>query len=202
MAASDNRVLQNLDFNYVGYWPLWFKLILFAVSMVLILGLGFAVLVKDKMKELSTVQKEEITLKQTFIDKAQQVANLPLYEAQLKEMNVSLNKLLQQLPKDTEVPALLEEMSRLGKDSGLEIQNIKLQKEVQRDSFIEFPISIKAEGSYHEISSFVSGVSSMERIITLHDYDVTSKGELLSFGVTAKTYRYEPNSTKSKKKKR
>lgn len=202
MNASDKRILQNLDINYVGYWPMWFKLVLFVITIIVILAIGYFVVIKDKMDELSKTQNQEITLKQTFTAKAQKVANLPLYEKQLEEMNLLLNTLLQQLPKDTEVPALLEEMSRLGKASGLEIQNIKLQKEVEKDSFIEFPISIKAVGNYHEIASFVSGVSSMKRIITLHDYKLSPKDDLLSFDVTAKTYRYQPESSNHNKKKK
>jgi type IV pilus assembly protein PilO len=69
-----------------------------------------------------------------------------------------------------------------------------LQPEVAQQFYIELPINIKVIGGYHDLATFVSGVSSLPRIVTLHDFEIkpekddsTSK---LQMNIVAKTYRY------------
>jgi type IV pilus assembly protein PilO len=108
-------------------------------------------------------------------------------------MEVSFNALKQQLPKDTEVPGLLEDIDEKGVDSRLEIQSITLLPEVASEFYIELPIEIKVSGGFHEFGAFVSGVAGMPRIVTLHDFSIgkKDKGSNLSMTINAKTYRYK-----------
>ena len=55
-------------------------------------------------------------------------------------------------------------------------------------------MEIEVSGTYHDIASFVSGVASLPRIVTLHDFSITPEkgGEgIMSMGIEAKTYRYK-----------
>ena len=104
------------------------------------------------------------------------------------------------LPKDTEVPGLLEDITHTGLGSGLEFENIELRPEVEKEFYAELPITIQIVGDYHSFGSFVSGVAALPRIVTLHDFTIArpsgQDGEqlnalgLLSMDITAKTYRY------------
>ncbi|MEQ9209625.1 MAG: type 4a pilus biogenesis protein PilO, partial [Pseudomonadales bacterium] len=54
------------------------------------------------------------------------------------------------------------------------------------------PISISASGGYHDFATFVSGVSGLPRIVTLHDFEISKNGSsMLNLSITAKTYRYK-----------
>jgi len=47
-------------------------------------------------------------------------------------------------------------------------------------------------GDYHDFASFVSGVASLPRIVTLHDYSIDqSDSDRLAMVIEAKTYRYK-----------
>jgi type IV pilus assembly protein PilO len=88
--------------------------------------------------------------------------------------------------------------------SGLEFEEIKLQPEVIQQFYIELPIQIAVVGSYHDLATFVSGVASLPRIVTLHDFDiklVEAEGESgntskLRMSILAKTYRYNDEGLK------
>ena len=58
----------------------------------------------------------------------------------------------------------------------------------------KLPINIKVVGGYHDLATFVSGVASLPRIVTLHDFEIkTEKNEATSklrMNIVAKTYRY------------
>ncbi|MDF2076154.1 type 4a pilus biogenesis protein PilO [Pseudomonas mendocina] len=186
--------LNDLDMNNVGSWPAAVKFIVGVLLLIIVLGLGYNFHLKDLQTILEQRQSEESTLKQQFSTKAFQAANLEAYKEQMKEMEVSFGELLRKLPSDTEVPSLLEDITRVGLDSGLEFEEIKLQPEVAQQFYIELPIQIKVSGGYHDLATFVSGVANLPRIVTLHDFqlvpvsaDSTSR---LSMQIMAKTYRY------------
>ena len=112
----------------------------------------------------------------------------------MAEMETSFGVLLRQLPSDTEVPGLLEDITRTGLGSGLEFEEIKLLQEVAQQFYIELPIQISVVGSYHDLATFVSGVASLPRIVTLHDFEIkpvaSGDNTKLRMKILAKTYRY------------
>jgi type IV pilus assembly protein PilO len=143
--------------------------------------------------ELAGAQRSEADLKVKFEAKAFEAANLEKYRKQMVEMEESFEALKKQLPKDTEVPGLLEDIDEKGIDSRLAIESITLQPEIATEFYVELPIEIKVVGGYHEFGAFVSGVAGMPRIVTLHDYAILTDGKSSNLHMTiqAKTYRYK-----------
>jgi type IV pilus assembly protein PilO len=186
--------LSDLDFNNVGSWPAAVKFISGILLLVAVLALGYNFHLKDLQTQLEGKRAEEVSLKDQFSSKAFQAANLDAYKEQMQAMEVSFGALLKQLPSDTEVPGLLEDITRTGLGSGLEFEEIKLLPEVAQQFYIELPIHIKVVGGYHDLATFVSGVASLPRIVTLHDFDLvpaaTGSSSKLRMGILAKTYRY------------
>ena len=189
-----NTDLSDLDMNNLGSWPAAVKVIAGILLLVLVLGGGYYLHLSDLQSSLEQQAREEESLKQQFSSKAFQAANLDAYKAQMLEMEASFGALLRQLPSDTEVPGLLEDITRTGLGSGLEFEEIKLQPEVTQQFYIELPIQIKVVGSYHDLATFVSGVSSLPRIVTLHDFEIKPQSKdsssKLHMSILAKTYRY------------
>ncbi|MDR6924912.1 type 4a pilus biogenesis protein PilO [Pseudomonas sp. BE134] len=189
-----NVDINELDTNNMGSWPPAIKALAGVLLMVLVLALGYAFYLNDLEDQLELRREEESALKEQFATKARMAANLELYTQQLKEMEVSFGELLRQLPSDTEVPGLLEDITRTGLGSGLEFEEIKLLPEVTRPFYIELPIQITVTGAYHDLATFVSGVAGLPRIVTLHDFDLAPAnpegGPKLRMSILAKTYRY------------
>lgn len=186
--------LNDLDFNNVGSWPAAVKFIAGTLLLVAVIALGYNFHLKDLQARLEGKQAEEVSLKEQFASKAFQAANLDAYKEQMQEMEVSFGALLKQLPSDTEVPGLLEDITRTGLGSGLEFEEIKLLPEVSQQFYIELPIQITVVGAYHDLATFVSGVASLPRIVTLHDFnlvpDSADGSSKLRMSILAKTYRY------------
>ena len=81
--------------------------------------------------------------------------------------------------------------------NGLDIAVIDLKNEQAREFYVELPIAISASGSYHDLGAFISGMAGLPRIVTLHDFNITSPGgnsNKLKMNITAKTYRYRDGS--------
>lgn len=191
--------LRNVDFNdldtsNIGSWPAAVKTMAGTLLAVLVLALGYNFFISDMENQLEARHQEEDTLKEQFASKARMAANLERYTQQMKEMENSFGVLLRQLPSDTEVPGLLEDITRTGLGSGLEFEEIKLLPEVTQPFYIELPIQITVTGAYHDLATFVSGVAGLPRIVTLHDFELAPAdpdgGTKLRMSILAKTYRY------------
>lgn len=186
--------LADLDMNNIGSWPVAVKTVAGVLLMLVVLGLGYYLDLSDMSDRLDRQRSEEMTLKEQFATKAHLAANLEAYTQQMKDMENSFGVLLRQLPSDTEVPGLLEDITRTGLGSGLEFEEIKLLPEVVQQFYIELPIQITVTGAYHDLATFVSGVAGLPRIVTLHDFEIKplekDSNTKLRMSILAKTYRY------------
>ena len=185
--------INDLDVNNAGIWPAPIKAIVVLIVFGLIAGGGYWFFVKDQYSQLERVERSEQELRKKYEEKAYQVANLEVFKAQMAEMEETFGALVKQLPSETEVPGLLEDITNTALGSGLTLKEVKLQPEQRRDFYSELPINIRVSGSYHELASFVSSVASLPRIVTLHDLTIKptgGDGELLDMQVVARTYRY------------
>ena len=185
--------LNDLDLENVGAWPAAARAIVAAMLFVLIVVLGYYYHIANLSDRLDASERKELELRREFERKAFEAQNLDAYKLQLQEMRDSFGALVSQLPSDTEVPGLLEDISSKGELNGLTIESINLLEEVREEFYVELPIAIEATGSYHNLGAFISGMAGLPRIVTLHDFDIEMSGDdssNLSMEITAKTYRY------------
>ncbi|MEM8563065.1 MAG: type 4a pilus biogenesis protein PilO [Pseudomonadota bacterium] len=186
--------INSLDFDNVGSWPVPVKVFIWVLLICLVLAGGYYYHIQDLQDQLAKVEAKEIELKKDFEKKAFQAANLEAYRQQMVEMEESFGALVSQLPSDTEVPGLLEDITNKGLLNGLNIASIDLQNETSREFYVELPIAISASGSYHDLGAFISGMAGLPRIVTLHDFTITARGNdanNLGMNIIAKTYRYK-----------
>ncbi|MBL6812584.1 MAG: type 4a pilus biogenesis protein PilO [Luminiphilus sp.] len=191
--ALSDLDLADLDMENIGSWPLALKGIVLTLLYVVILVAGFYLHVNDLNIQLRGAQQEEQTLRRDFEKKAFEAANLEAYKTQLVEMEQRFGALVAQLPSETEVPGLLEDITDKGELNGLSIQRIDLLDEQAQTFYIELPIAIEAVGSYHDLGTFISGMAGLPRIVTLHDFDIAIDNDaapMLGMSILAKTYRY------------
>jgi type IV pilus assembly protein PilO len=188
--------LQNLDFNDIGRWPLFFRTLFVVLFFAVAASAGFYFLVyESEMPRLERVQQEEQELRLSFEQKQRKAANFDAYRQQLDEIERSFGTMLRQLPGKTEIPNLLVDISQTGLAAGLREELFQPREEIQKDFYAEKPIKIRLKGSYHEFGKFVSDIAALPRIVTLHDIEITPQNaqessDELVLNVTAKTYRY------------
>lgn len=191
--------LNELDLNNPGDWPAAVRAIALALVFVLVAVLGYFFYLTGKFDEGERLERQEQTLLREFEDKAADAAVLDQLREQREAMQVAFADLLQQLPGDTEVPALLEDITQTGLDAGLKFSVIDLEQERSAEFYRELPIAITVTGNYHDMGTFVSGVANLSRIVTLHDFSISPRqrgrdqegaGGELTMEIEARTYRY------------
>lgn len=189
--------LNDLDLENVGSWPAAARAIVAGALFVLLVVAGYYYHIANLADRLTSLENKELELRREFERKSFEAQNLDAYKVQLQEMRDSFGALVSQLPSDTEVPGLLEDISAKGQLNGLSIESIDLLDEVLQEFYVELPIAIEASGSYHDLGAFISGMAGLPRIVTLHDFDIAMSNDdsaNLSMEITAKTYRYRDES--------
>ncbi len=116
----------------------------------------------------------------------------------MKVMERRFGVMLRKLPSATEMPELLEDISRTGHTSGLSIVAIQPNQEIEKEFYVELPIEIKVSGNYHQIGSFISQVANLPRIVTLHNFEMNLEEQTpLNMKISAKIYHYSESESGS-----
>jgi type IV pilus assembly protein PilO len=214
--ASKNKVkfsfenfsnsFKSLDPQNVGNWPMPVKVTIYVFVFALVLLLAYFFLISPVRNDITAAEAQEQSLLNDYRVNDSKLRNLQQYQKQVEQMELTFGQLLQQLPKVTEIPGLVEDINYTGVGSGLQFDTIGVDKEVTKDFFVELPIQIKGRGDYHAFGAFASALAALPRIVTVDDFsiepiaDSKSKSEIPVLGLTvsAKTYRYNENKNDSK----
>lgn len=187
------------DMDNVSSWPMPVKVVLWGLAFAGVLAGGYLAHVTNLQDELGTVRAVEERLRADYEGKFLEAVHLEGYRRQQRKMEDSFQAILRQLPSDTEIPGLIEDITLLGVKNGLTFESIDLEPETRHEFYVEKPIRIVVNGVYHGLASFVSDVADLSRIVTLHDFSIApdpregdgdAAGSLLRMQILAKTYRY------------
>jgi type IV pilus assembly protein PilO len=192
MAITVNELQRYLDPKRIGSAPIFVKLGVLLVVLVVIVAASWYFDWDDQLNRINgEVQKEE-GLRKTFLTKKSEAINLPAYQKQLEDIEKQFGALLKQLPGKSEMDALLTDINQAGLGRGLQFELFKpASGETRRDFYAELPITIRITGNYHDIGAFASDISKLSRIVTLNDIGLTTAGKgTLTLDATAKTFRY------------
>lgn len=163
----------NWDYNAAGSWPLKIKVIIILLICSLIVAGGIYQFILPQMNELDVLKQGEQALKKEFEKKQHQAANLPAYKKQFKKIQDLLSEMVKQMPSEAEVAQLLRKVSKNAQKSGLESMLFETEPPERKDFYFELPNKIEMLGKYNELGAFVSSLTTLSRIVTVHDVAIT-----------------------------
>ncbi len=184
--------------------PLWQKLAALFTAFVLISG-AYIYLSWMPVQKLITQQAAEVELQKLMLLKNQRLAkDLPRKKKEYANLEKQLKVALNMLPRKSQIPDLLEDVSWAGKDSGLEFKSSIPKGEVSKQIHAEVPVSFKISGSYRQLLTFLKRVGEMPRIVDVKNLTLSQgKGEgELSVKGQAVTYRFIEEQVKNEHKGR
>lgn len=194
------RDLRQLDRHNVGSWPRSVRLFFMFLLMLLVAVGAWSFHIRAQHDALQHAQEREHILLAAYQRDRARVAHLPQLQKQLEAMQIAFDQTFHQLPRKTEMPQLLADISHMAQAAGLAIETFEPGVEQQQEFYAEEPITIKMRGTYRQLRQFVTDVALLPRmiILTMHDVSLTlletvpdmgSDAQLLLQG-RVKTYRY------------
>ena len=186
--------LKYLDLEGIGQWPRQVK---WAVALILALvvgGLGGHFLVGEDLSLLRAEQQREQQLKQVFRDKFQFSAHLERHQQQLVQTQLALEEMLGMLPKEDEMPGLLDDITYLATKTDLRILSIGWLPEQPGELYVTLPLKVELSGHYPQFGEFAASLAALPRIVNLQDLSLSRGESELAIELVARTYRLAPDS--------
>jgi type IV pilus assembly protein PilO len=195
--------LNHIDLKQAGNLPSAVKAVLLATLFLLIVFLGYYLLWRSAWDSLDEAKAKEQQLRTVYTNKKSIAINLARYQQQMADIEISFGAMLKQLPDRSQMDGLLTDINQAGLGRGLEFELFKPGQETQAEFYAQMPISIKVQGTYHELGAFATDISKLSRIVTLNDLVITNPNKaagkdakaksgdvILTMEAVAKTYRY------------
>jgi len=195
MAINFNQIaddFKHTNWKDPGTWTIAPKILVLAAVLVAIPVGAYFLIWQDQIAEIEKGVAQEDTLKKDYLAKKTQAINLDLHKQQLREIDTQFGALLKQLPNKSQMDALLVDINQAGLSRGLQFELFRpAATESPREFYSELPITIKVNGTYHDMGAFAADVGQLPRIVTLNDISIEAgKDGNLSMDATARTFRY------------
>ena len=184
--------LGNLDLADIGAWPAWLRIAAIGALAVAVAMAGHGLVLAAKTGELAAAEAREAALREEFQRKRVLADALEIERAKRDATAAAFANLLRRLPAQTEVPSLVEDITRAAVASDLMIGSIDLAEERHAEFYAELPIDIVVSGDYHRLGAFAAALAALSRTVTVHDFALQPRDgpANLTLTIAAKTYRY------------
>lgn len=178
------------------------------VLIVTVAALGAAfyfIQYKPQSDTINRLRRSVTEQEQKLAELKKAAADVEVLQKDLARAEEELKQVLVLLPDSKEIPGLLENVSQLGAEVGLENLLFQPQPEQVQEFYATVPIRLDLVGTYHQLGLFLDRVSKLNRILKVDNLDITRQGNSprLQVGCTVMTYRFidQPVKEDASKKK-
>ncbi len=170
------------------------------VGVVIAIIVAYIFLFWSPLQEAIENEKVQVEKQRVLLKKNQRLAsNIPKKKEEYKKLQVQLKVALNMLPKQSQIPDLLEGVTWSGKDSGLEFSRFEPGRESVKSIYAEVPVSLTVAGTFKQLLTFLKRVGEMPRIVDVKNLALNlDKGQILKIKGQAVTYRFVEGRAKKK----
>ncbi|MBF0171093.1 MAG: type 4a pilus biogenesis protein PilO [Nitrospinae bacterium] len=179
-----------------------------AVALSLFVAIYFT-LIQGQFGQIAQLENDLTEIKRKIDENLKHIQKQGKLKEMIAQLNGDLELAKRQLPTEQEIPELLEQISNLGTQFGLEFLTFRPNAEVRKDFYAEVPVTLKITGGFHDTLKFFDEISHLPRIVTINNLGMRTeapkaKGTAPSGGKSnelqvecqAVTYRYIEGSEK------
>lgn len=171
------------------------KLITAAVGLALLAVAGYAALIAPMRTRVAELEIRLAALQRELTQTRKAVLDLARYRRETAEMERRLETIKRKLPEEREIPPLYRALYDAAFKIGLAVSLFQPRDQRIQDYYVEVPIALTAEGSYHQLGKFFETVAEFPRVVTVGDLKMTGLGRSTSplrAEMTLATYVYRP----------
>ena len=155
-------------------WPVVPRFATMFAIILAVIAAGYFTLISPEQETLDNSAAKMETLRTEYKEKYQLAANLAAYKKLRVQTEVVLDESLRQLPSKSEMESLLNDIHQAALGRGLEFDLFKPNTtENVFEFYAELPITVKIEGTYHDLAEFSAAVARLSRIVTINDVELS-----------------------------
>jgi len=166
-----------------------------AVAILLVFGVTYSVYVQSAQDEIAANEQKLEVQQKKIMELGETAKYLQQFQREVEKLKIRLQEAEDQLPKTAEIEKLLRDISFEATQSGLQMQDVNVAREVSKGEFAAVPVKMTVLGAYHELGVFFDRLSRMPRIVNVANLHLSSpksinKKLVLKASFTATSYRF------------
>jgi len=169
------------------------KVILGSLGLAVIAIGGWFLLLSPVQAEVTTLEGRHQQLATELTLAKSQVAELQRFRHEMTELQAKLDLLKAKLPTEKETPGLYKAVNEAAQAAGLGVSLFQPREPKPKDYVFEIPITVTAEGGYHQLGEFFERVAGLERVVKVAEMKLiglTKTRSALRAELTLATYMY------------
>lgn len=179
----------ELDVAAVGSWPGALRGALLAFAFGAVVAAAWVFALGGRMESLRGAGHEEARLVDEYRRRWASSMDAAGARAARDAAAARFEALLAQLPKRTEVPALVDGITRAAAGSRLSVGKLALGEERQSGNHFELSIDLSVSGAYHDIGAFLEALARLPRILAPGDFALAGTAGDLQLDIRLHTWR-------------
>ena len=152
--------------------PPTLALALLAVALIAIGGALF--LLSPARARTAALEARRAALQHEVGQARTAVADLARHRLESVELERRLELITQKLPTEREIPPLYRSLYAAAASTGLAVALFQPRDPRLQDYYTEIPIAVTAEGSYHQLGTFLDRVAELPRVVTVSAFKMTA----------------------------
>jgi type IV pilus assembly protein PilO len=153
--------------------PWYVALIVGVILGVVILFLMNMYFYKPQKADIADLEQKIYKLEREIEKGRQAKADLPRLEEDIRNYELELDRLTRILPTRRETPALIKRLKQISELGYFRLLRFQPAAFIDRDYYLEWPIKVELDGTYHELGLFFDRLSRFSRIINVGELKIT-----------------------------
>ena len=154
-------------------------LFLIIFVFVLFIVFYFMFFLKGSFTKLFSDISETRQMKQDISQTKNDLEHQEILEKRLEKLKNQIDLYKDKLPAEHEIPIILEDLSKMAKDSYVKILGInpvglRGTEEKKTGTYRKIPIMISAKAGYHELGGFINRIEDADRFMEISDIRINA----------------------------
>lgn len=173
------------------------------IGVFIIVVLLFVTVFLPLIAKIVDLNKQEKTINAQLEKVETMAADKEKLSLEIKNISDKIKYIEKKLPKQTDIPEILEELIVVGEKSKVifvmiepqDIEKIAIGAS-QNKTYLEIPIEIKLRAGYHQFAKFINGVENFQRFMKVDNIKIRTKNKsdkLHEASLTVSAYAIESN---------
>lgn len=158
--------------NELYDWPLIPKGIVIVLICLLIFYLAYFLDFSDITARLHRLEQQEQDLKMQVTVLSNNVNTTKVELAKFPGLMNSLTATQQKIINSKELPELLNEILKIGRQNELEFNQFNPGPEVKEGAYVKVAIKAVMLGSYDQIGNFISQIANLDKMVSIANFTI------------------------------
>jgi len=171
------------------------KIVLGVLGLATIVAAAYFLVLSPLEIKVDQLRTQNESLQRELAQARRIAADLVRFRVEVAALEAKVNNLKDKLPTEREMPTFYRTMSDAGIQAGLGVSLFQPREGVTKDYYVEVPITVNAEGSYHQFGDFLERVARLPRVVSVREMKLSGQNKPknpMRAEITLVTYTYRP----------